>query len=255
MPSTMRKKQELMFAILKQIAIRKPTFRQKGVRFYPHGFGFCAHRTPNYLPGPGRIYSLASRSAASGFDRLTPIEGHSPPERGRALFRTAEGATRGILKIRKNPSDRSNFDNLTPLFPISVSGSERRPDPKGSFRPGYSTSSRRSEGQRALIVGSRPGTGKDRADAEHCARDHRQSTELFDSCCDDERTEEVTDMPGSVKEQVSRPHRRAGGGQVQGRELGHERQDWSSMARRADCGIDHATGACYNTVVRVGKSC
>ena len=54
--STMRK-QELMFAILKQLAIQETDIIGEGVvEVLPDGFGFLRSPDANYLPGPDDIY-------------------------------------------------------------------------------------------------------------------------------------------------------------------------------------------------------
>ena len=59
--STMRK-QELMFAILKQLAIQETDIIGEGVvEVLPDGFGFLRSPDANYLPGPDDIYVSPSQ--------------------------------------------------------------------------------------------------------------------------------------------------------------------------------------------------
>ena len=67
--STMRK-QELMFAILKQLAIQETDIIGEGVvEVLPDGFGFLRSPDANYLPGPDDIY--VSPSQIRRFDLRT----------------------------------------------------------------------------------------------------------------------------------------------------------------------------------------
>ncbi|KAB2862680.1 MAG: transcription termination factor Rho, partial [Bauldia sp.] len=59
--STMRK-QELMFAILKELAAREVEIIGEGVvEVLPDGFGFLRSPDANYLPGPDDIYVSPSQ--------------------------------------------------------------------------------------------------------------------------------------------------------------------------------------------------
>src|SRR4051812_28917585 len=89
--STMRK-QELMFAILKQMASREVDIVGEGVvEVLSDGFGFLRSPEANYL-GPGRHLRLALadpplRPAHRRHDRRP----HPLAQGGRALFRAAQG--------------------------------------------------------------------------------------------------------------------------------------------------------------------
>ncbi len=65
--STMRK-QELMFAILKQLAIQETDIIGEGVvEVLSDGFGFLRSPDANYLPGPDDIYFSPSQIRRFGF--------------------------------------------------------------------------------------------------------------------------------------------------------------------------------------------
>src|SRR5438876_10520489 len=65
--STMRK-QELMFAILKQLAIQETDIIGEGVvEVLSDGFGFLRSPDANYLPGPADIYVSPSQIRRFGF--------------------------------------------------------------------------------------------------------------------------------------------------------------------------------------------
>ena len=70
--STMRK-QELMFAILKQLAIQETDIIGEGVvEVLPDGFGFLRSPDANYLPGLTTSTSRPRKSAASACAPATP---------------------------------------------------------------------------------------------------------------------------------------------------------------------------------------
>ncbi len=74
--STMRK-QELMFAILKQLAIQETDIIGEGVvEVLSDGFGFLRSPDANYLPGPDDIYVSPSQIRRFGLRTGDTIEGH-----------------------------------------------------------------------------------------------------------------------------------------------------------------------------------
>ena len=90
--STMRK-QELMFAVLKQLAAKEIEIIGTGVvEVMMDGFGFLRSPDSNYLPGPDDIYvsplpDPPVRAAHRGYGRGS----YPQPEGGRAVLRAAEG--------------------------------------------------------------------------------------------------------------------------------------------------------------------
>ncbi len=115
--STMRK-QELMFAILKQLAIQETDIIGEGVvEVLSDGFGFLRSPDANYLPGPDDIY--VSPSQIRKFDLRTgdTVSGQvRPPKDGERYF--------ALIKVEavnfEDPEVARNkifFDNLTPLYP------------------------------------------------------------------------------------------------------------------------------------------
>src|SRR5258708_34641267 len=80
--STMRK-QALMFAILKQLAIQEIDIIGEGVlEVLSAGFGFLRSPDANYLPGPDDIYASPSQIRRYGLRTGDTIEGpiRSPKE-------------------------------------------------------------------------------------------------------------------------------------------------------------------------------
>src|SRR5207245_8506297 len=86
--STMRK-QELMFGILKQLAVRETDIIGEGVvEVLSDGFGFLRSPEANYLPGPDDIYVSPSQIRRFGLRTGDTIDGHirSPKEGERYLL-------------------------------------------------------------------------------------------------------------------------------------------------------------------------
>src|SRR5262249_54985112 len=85
--STMRK-QELMFAILKQLAAKEVDIIGEGVvEVLSDGFGFLRSPEANYLPGPDDIYVSPSQIRRFGLRTGDTIDGHiRSPKDGERYF-------------------------------------------------------------------------------------------------------------------------------------------------------------------------
>jgi transcription termination factor Rho len=115
--STMRK-QELMFAILKQLASVDVQIIGEGVvEILQDGFAFLRSADANYLPGPDDIYVSPSQIRKLGLRTGDTVEGaiRSPRdgERYFALLKCNEINFEDPEKTRH----KVHFDNLTPLYP------------------------------------------------------------------------------------------------------------------------------------------
>src|SRR6218665_1398620 len=115
--STMRK-QELMFAILKELAAKEVDITGEGVvEVLPDGFGFLRSPDSNYLPGPDDIYVSPTQIRKFGLrtgDTVEgPIRGPKDGERYFALLKVSTINFEDPEKIKH----KINFDNLTPLYP------------------------------------------------------------------------------------------------------------------------------------------
>nr|MCU0733740.1 Rho termination factor N-terminal domain-containing protein [Hyphomonas sp.] len=115
--STLRK-QELMFATLKQLASQETEIIATGVvEVLQDGFGFLRSPDANYLPGPDDIYVSPSQIRRFALRTGDTVEGQiRGPKEGERYF--------ALLKVNKiNFEDpeatkhKINFDNLTPLYP------------------------------------------------------------------------------------------------------------------------------------------
>src|SRR6195952_1611434 len=198
--STMRK-QELMFAILKELAAREVEITGEGVvAELPHGFGFLRSPDGNYLPGPDDIYVSPSQIRRFSLRTGDTVEGEiRSPKEGERYF--------ALLKVRtinlEDPEKirhKVNFDNLTPLYPDERLRLEL-PDPTNKDKSArvMDLVAPIGKGQRALIVAP-PRTGKTvllQNIAQSIATNHPECYLIV--LLIDERPEEVTDMQRSVK--------------------------------------------------------
>ncbi|OSQ40396.1 transcription termination factor Rho [Thalassospira mesophila] len=204
--STLRK-QELMFAILKQLAENDHAIYGEGVlEVLPDGFGFLRSPEANYLAGPDDIYVSPSQVRRFGLRTGDTVEGQiRSPKEGERYF--------ALLKVDKVNFDapekvrhRINFDNLTPLYPDQPLKMERDVDQDGNNRDitnrVIELVSPLGKGQRALIVAP-PRTGKTvmLQNIAHAIEENHPEAYLIVLLID-ERPEEVTDMDRSVKGEV-----------------------------------------------------
>ena len=201
--STMRK-QELMFAILKQLAAREVEIIGAGVvEVLQDGFGFLRSADSNYLPGPDDIYVSPSQIRKFGLrtgDTVDgPIRGPKEGERYFALLKVNTINFEDPEKIRH----KVHFDNLTPLFPHERFNLEIADPTRKDFSPRIiDIVSPIGKGQRALIVAP-PRTGKTvlMQNIAHSITANHPECYLIVLLID-ERPEEVTDMQRSVKGEV-----------------------------------------------------
>lgn len=195
------KKQEIVFAILKQHTERSGVIYAYGsLEILPDGYGFLRSPQNSYLPGPDDIYIGPSQIRLFALKTGDTIYGQirSPKESERFF---------AMLRIEtvnyEDPTmaqNRIHFDNLTPLYPnrklhleMTTGGiSERIID---LFCP-------IGKGQRALIVAP-PRTGKTimmQRIANAITQNHPEVYLIV--LLIDERPEEVTDMERTVRAEV-----------------------------------------------------
>jgi transcription termination factor Rho len=201
--STLRK-QDMMFAILKHLADDEVSIFGEGVlEVLQDGFGFLRSPESNYLPGPDNIYVSPSQIRRFSLRTGDTVEGEiRAPKEGEHYF--------GLLKVNlvnfADPGDvrlRTNFDNLTPLYPEERLFMEiDNPDVKDPTSRVMDLITPIGKGQRALIVAP-PRTGKTvmlQNVAKSIAANHPECYLIV--LLIDERPEEVTDMSRSVKGEV-----------------------------------------------------
>ncbi|HLW27194.1 MAG TPA: transcription termination factor Rho [Kiloniellales bacterium] len=201
--STLRK-QDMMFAILKQLAENDQAIFGSGVlEVLPDGFGFLRSPEANYLPGPDDIYVSPSQVRRFGLRTGDTVEGQiRSPKDGERYF-----ALLKVNTINFDPPEatrqRINFDNLTPLYPEQRLHLEvEDPSTKDMTSRVIDLTAPLGKGQRALIVAP-PRTGKTmilQNLARSIAKNHPEVYLIV--LLIDERPEEVTDMDRSVKGEV-----------------------------------------------------
>jgi len=198
------RKQDMMFAILKQLADNDQAIYGSGVlEVLQDGFGFLRSPESNYLPGPDDIYVSPSQVRRFGLRTGDTVEGQiRSPKDGERYF--------ALLKVKsinfdppENARHRINFDNLTPLYPDERFKLEiEDPTFKDLTSRVIDLVAPQGKGQRALIV-AQPRTGKTmilQNIAHSIAVNHPEVYLLV--LLIDERPEEVTDMDRSVKGEV-----------------------------------------------------
>ena len=202
--STLRK-QDIMFAILKQLADNEVAIYGSGVlEILSDGFGFLRAPESNYLPGPDDIYVSPSQVRRFSLRTGDTVEGEiRAPKDGERYF--------ALLKVQtinfEEPDavrHRINFDNLTPLYPEEKLTFELpfNPDKKDDTPRVIDLVSPMGKGQRGLIVAP-PRTGKTMMlqSIAHAISENHPEVYLIVLLID-ERPEEVTDMQRSVRGEV-----------------------------------------------------
>ena len=198
------RKQDMIFAILKQMASNKDAIYGEGVlEILQDGFGFLRSSDANYLPGPDDIYVSPSQIKQHSLRTGDTVEGEmrSPRESERYFAITK------IDKINFEPTEKTkqriNFDNLTPLYPDEKLKMEfENPMAKDITHRVMDLITPLGKGQRALIVAP-PRTGKTvmLQNIAHSITSNHPEVYLIVLLID-ERPEEVTDMIRSVKGEV-----------------------------------------------------
>src|SRR6202795_3243624 len=201
--STMRK-QELMFAILKQLASVDVQIIGEGVvEILQDGFAFLQSADANYLPGPDDIYVSPSQIRRLGLRTGDTVEGviRSPNEGERYFALLRCNAIN--FEEPENTRHKVHFDNLTPLYPHQRLRLEvEDPTRKDLSARVIDIVSPIGKGQRALIVAP-PRTGKTvllQNIAQSVTANHPECYLIVLLIA--ERPEEVTDMQRSVKGEV-----------------------------------------------------
>jgi transcription termination factor Rho len=198
------RKQDMMFAILKQLAENDVAIFGDGVlEILQDGFGFLRSPEANYLPGPDDIYVSPSQVRRFGLRTGDTVEGQiRAPKEGERYF--------ALLKVNTINFDdpekvrhRINFDNLTPLYPDERLKLEMTdPTKKDLTTRIIDLISPLGKGQRGLIVAP-PRTGKTimLQNIAHAIAANQPECYLIVLLID-ERPEEVTDMARTVKGEV-----------------------------------------------------
>jgi transcription termination factor Rho len=202
--ASVMRKQELMFAILKNLAAQEVEIIGEGVvELLQDGFGFMRSANANYLPGPDDIYISPSQirrfSLKTGDTVEGPIRSPKEGERYFALLKVNTINFEDPEKIRH----KVHFDNLTPLYPNERFKMEiDNPTSKDMSPRVIDLVAPIGKGQRGLIVAP-PRTGKTvllQNIAHSITANHPECYLIV--LLIDERPEEVTDMQRSVRGEV-----------------------------------------------------
>ena len=198
------KKQEIYFSVLKKFAEKNEEIIGEGVlETMQDGFGFLRSADSNYLPGPDDIYVSPNQVKKYGLRKGDTLEGPiRPPKDGEKYFALVEIHKINFVDVEKNNKFKTNFDNLTPLYPEKKFNLEtEKPDTDLSSRI-IDIIAPVGAGQRSLIVAP-PRSGKTvilqkiaKSIAENFPNVYLMVLLI------DERPEEVTDMQRSVKGEV-----------------------------------------------------
>ena len=198
------RKQELMFAILKNLAARNVIIVGEGVvEVLQDGFGFLRSPDANYLAGPDDIYVSPSQIRRFTLRTGDTVEGEiRSPRDGERYF--------ALLKVNsinfedpEQTKHKIHFDNLTPLYPDERLEMEvKNPTTKDYSARVIDLVAPLGKGQRGLIVAP-PRTGKTvlLQNIAHSITSNHPECYLIVLLID-ERPEEVTDMQRSVKGEV-----------------------------------------------------
>jgi transcription termination factor Rho len=201
--SAMRK-QDMLFAILKELADRNLEITGGGVlETLQDGFGFLRSPESNYLAGPDDIYVSPSQIRRFGLRTGDTVDGPiRSPKDGERYFALLKVSTINF-EDPENVKHKVHFDNLTPLYPTKWLSMEID-DPTLKDKTGrvIDIVAPQGKGQRALIT-AQPRTGKTvilQNIARAIAANHPECYLIV--LLIDERPEEVTDMQRSVKGEV-----------------------------------------------------
>ncbi len=204
--STMRR-QDMMFAILKELADREAQIDGGGVlEVLSDGFGFLRSPEANYLPGPDDIYVSPSQIRRFALRTGDTVIGEiRSPKEGERYFALLKVSTINFEDPDK-ARHKVHFDNLTPLYPderfkLEITSTEDAKKKDLTARV-IDLVAPIGKGQRSLIV-AQPRTGKTvilQNIAHSIATNHPECYLIV--LLIDERPEEVTDMQRSVKGEV-----------------------------------------------------
>ena len=198
------RRQDMMFAILKELADRDVEISGDGVlEVLQDGFGFLRSPEANYLPGPDDIYVSPNQIRKFALRTGDTVEGLiRAPKEGERYF--------ALVKVNKlnfddpeNARHKVHFDNLTPLYPDQRLKMEiEDPTIKDKTARVIDLVSPIGKGQRCLIVAP-PRTGKTVILQNIANSIEKNPPEVYlIVLLIDERPEEVTDMQRSVKGEV-----------------------------------------------------
>jgi transcription termination factor Rho len=208
------RKQDMLFAILKQLAENDQAIYGDGtLEILSDGFGYLRNPQSNFLPGPDDIYVSPAQVRRFALRTGDTVEGQiRAPKDGERYF-----ALLKVNTVNFEPPEavrhRVNFDNLTPLYPTrrlrmenaeveAAALTDKKGPPKDNTHRVIDLIAPIGMGQRALIVAP-PRTGKTvmlQNIAKSISANHPEVFLMV--LLIDERPEEVTDMARTVRGEV-----------------------------------------------------
>ncbi|MAV82422.1 MAG: transcription termination factor Rho [Pelagibacteraceae bacterium] len=199
-----QRKQEIFFSILKKLGEKGEEIIGEGVlETMQDGFGFLRSADSNYLPGPDDIYVSPGQIKKYGLRKGDTLEGPiRPPKDGERYFALIETKKINFVDIKDYNKFKTNFDNLTPLYPEKKFSLETDKPDKDLTSRIIDIVAPVGAGQRSIIVAP-PRSGK----TVILQKIAKSITENYPNVylivlLIDERPEEVTDMQRSVKGEV-----------------------------------------------------
>ena len=199
-----QRKQEIFFSILKKLGEKGEEIIGEGVlEAMQDGFGFLRSADSNYLPGPDDIYVSPNQIKKYGLRKGDTLEGPiRPPKEGERYFALIETNKINFVNVKDYNKFKTNFDNLTPLYPEKKFSLETDKPDKDLTSRIIDIVAPVGAGQRSIIVAP-PRSGK-------TVILQKIAKSITDNYPDvylivlliDERPEEVTDMQRSVKGEV-----------------------------------------------------
>ncbi len=200
------RKQDLLFAILKELAEEEVEIIGSGVlEILPDGFGFLRSADANYLAGPDDIYCSPQQIRKFTLKTGDTVSGEiRSPKDGERYF-----ALTKVNSVNFEPPEKArhkvHFDNLTPLYPeerLRMEVETKEAKEKDLSSRVIDIVAPLGKGQRALIVAP-PRTGKTvlLQNIAHAITSNHPECYLIVLLID-ERPEEVTDMQRSVNGEV-----------------------------------------------------
>ncbi|MBP0495198.1 transcription termination factor Rho [Roseomonas indoligenes] len=208
------RKQDMLFAILKQLADNDQAIYGDGtLEILSDGFGYLRNPQSNFLPGPDDIYVSPAQVRRFALRTGDTVEGQiRAPKDGERYF-----ALLKVSSVNFEPPEavrhRVNFDNLTPLYPTrrlrmenpeveAAAITDKKGPPKDNTHRVIDLVSPIGMGQRALIVAP-PRTGKTVMLQNIAKSISANNPDVFLMVLlIDERPEEVTDMARTVRGEV-----------------------------------------------------
>ena len=199
------RKQDLIFALLKNQASKGETIRGEGtLEVLPDGFGFLRSPDTSYLAGPDDIYVSPSQIRRFNLHTGDSVGGEiRTPKKGERYFALVKVDQVNNETPESTKKYKILFENLTPLFPTEHLKMERdiKSDENLTGRI-IDIIAPVGKGQRGLLVAS-PKSGKT-VMLQHMANaiaSNFPETYLIVLLID-ERPEEVTEMQRSVRGEV-----------------------------------------------------